>query len=453
MQQADSPSRVVHLPTIDSIIAAQRKAASDNDIAGFQEHDERVSCGIRSRRGPDGGPRVAAERARGPRRPVRIICCRPLECCSYGSEIERNCDGPAPADPAARSTAVEAPRSILRRGGPPLGISQNPGHPAHQPVSIDSVSSKSRAEQHLEDRWIGMKAWPLNRTSVERFFDRYFVQVTVLPTFLMMVCVFGLPLVFSFYLSFTGWGLDQPLFAGRFVGLTNYDDVLTNAVYTKAIYITLGYTAATVAAQMLLGLGIALLLNVDLPGMRVFRTALIVPMMITPIVGALCWKLLLDPSHGVFNLWIGQQIVWLGRSDTALAAIWVVGVWQNTAYVTLILLAGLRSLPTEPLEAASIDGANRLQAFWLVTLPMLRPYILVALLLRTIFEFRAFDNVYAMTGGGPANTTMVLSMYTYLVSFVQFDFSLGAAASWLMLLMAMLMCLFFIAVIRRREAL
>jgi multiple sugar transport system permease protein len=293
----------------------------------------------------------------------------------------------------------------------------------------------------------------LNRTSVERFFDRYFVQVTVLPTFLTMVCVFGLPLVFSFYLSFTGWGLDQPLFAGRFVGLTNYDDVLTNAVFTKAIYITLGYTAATVAAQMLLGLGIALLLNVDLPGMRVFRTALIVPMMITPIVGALCWKLLLDPSHGVLNQWTGEKIVWLGRPDTAIYAIWLVGVWQNTAYVALILLAGLRSLPAEPLEAASIDGANRLQAFWRVTLPMLRPYILVALLLRTIFEFRAFDNIYAMTGGGPANTTMVLSMYTYLVTFVQFDFSIGAAAAWLMLLMSMVLCVLFILMIRRREAL
>ena len=285
--------------------------------------------------------------------------------------------------------------------------------------------------------------------SLERWFDRYFVQATVLPTFLVMVCVFGLPLVFSFYLSFTGWGLEQPLFAGRFVGLANYDDVLTNSVFKKAIYITLGYTAATVAAQMLLGLGIALLLNVDLPGMRVFRTALIVPMMVTPIVGALCWKLLLDPSHGVFNQWIGEKIVWLGRTDTAIYAIWLVGVWQNTPYVTIILLAGLRSLPSEPIEAAAIDGAGRLAAFRFVTLPILRPYILVALLLRTIFEFRAFDNIYAMTGGGPANSTMVLSMYTYLVTFVQFDFSIGAAAAWLMLLMSLGLCVLFILVIRR----
>ena len=298
-----------------------------------------------------------------------------------------------------------------------------------------------------------MKACHLNRTSLARYLNPHFVHAAVLPTFLMMMCVFGLPLAFSLYLSFTGWGLDQPLFAGRFVGLANYDDLLTNSVFKNAVLITLGYTAATVAAQMLLGLGIALLLNVELPGMRIFRTALIVPMMITPIVGALCWKLLLDPSHGVLNQWIGEKIVWLGRPDTAILAIWLVGVWQNTTYVTLILLAGLRSLPTEPLESASIDGASRLQAFWYVTLPMLRPYILVALLLRTIFEFRAFDNIYAMTGGGPANTTMVLSMYTYLVTFVQFDFSIGAAAAWLMLLMSMVLCVLFILVIRRREAL
>jgi multiple sugar transport system permease protein len=298
-----------------------------------------------------------------------------------------------------------------------------------------------------------MRDWHSRGISIERYLDRYFVHAAVSPTFLLMVCVFGLPLVFSLYLSFTGWGLDQPLFAARFVGLANYDDLLTNSVFKNAIFITLGYTAATVAAQMLLGLGIALLLNVDLPGMRVFRTALIVPMMVTPIVGALCWKLLLDPSHGVLNQWIGEKIVWLGRPDTAIIAIWVVGVWQNTTYVTLILLAGLRSLPTEPLEAASIDGASRLQAFWYLTLPMLRPYILVALLLRTIFEFRAFDNIYAMTGGGPANSTMVLSMYTYLVTFVQFDFSIGAAAAWMMLLIAMMLCVLFILVIRRREAL
>ena len=281
--------------------------------------------------------------------------------------------------------------------------------------------------------------------------DRYFTRVAILPTFVVMLGVFGMPLAFSFYLSFTGYAQGQGLFSGGYVGLENYQDLLSDPVFTGSITITLVYTAAAVAAEMVLGLGIALLLNMDLPGIRICRTALIIPMMVTPIVGALCWKLLLDPSHGVINHWIGQHIVWLGRPDTALAAIWIVGVWQSTPYVMLILLAGLRSLPGEPTEAAAIDGASRWQVFWHITLPLLRPYLLVGLLLRTIFEFRAFDNIYAMTGGGPANSTMVLSMFTYLMSFVRFDFGLGAASSWLMLLMALLLCLFFIALIRRRE--
>ena len=282
--------------------------------------------------------------------------------------------------------------------------------------------------------------------------ERYFVGIAVVPTFLVMLAIFGLPLLFSLYLSFTGWSPDQALFGGAFVGLDNYEDLLADPVFIGSLGVTFGYTTAAVSAQLAMGLGIALLLNIDLPYMRAFRTALVIPMMITPIVGALCWKLLLDPTHGVINYWLGERIIWLGQPNTALFAVWVVNVWQSTPYVALILLAGLRSLPGEPREAAAIDGASRWQMFIHITLPLLKPYLLVALLLRTIFEFRAFDNIYAMTGGGPANATMVLSMFTYLASFVRFDFALGAAASWMMLLMSMLLCLFFIAIIRRRDA-
>jgi multiple sugar transport system permease protein len=299
---------------------------------------------------------------------------------------------------------------------------------------------------------VGVRAAPRRARALRFSLDRAFTAIAVLPTFVVMLFIFGIPLLFSLYLSFTGWALDQALMGGRFVGLANYEDLLSDPVFVGSLGITFGYTAATVAAQMALGLAIALLLNIDLPYMRILRTALVVPMMITPIVGALCWKLLLEPSLGFFNYLIGQKIVWLGMPATALLSVWVVSVWQSTPYVALILLAGLRSLPGEPLEAAAIDGATRRQSFWHITLPLLRPYLLVALLLRVIFEFRAFDNIYALTGGGPANATMVLSMFTYLTSFVRFDFSLGAAASWIMLLISMVTCLFFIVTIRRRDA-
>jgi multiple sugar transport system permease protein len=285
-----------------------------------------------------------------------------------------------------------------------------------------------------------------------RWLDRHFVKFAVMPTTLLMLCVFGLPLVFSGFLSFQGWAPELGLFDGKFVGTANYEDLLTDPDFVGSIRLTMIYTAVTVAAELIVGLGIALLLNIDLPYIAIFRTFLIVPMMITPVVAAFCWKLLLDPDHGVINYWIGEHIVWLGRPDTALFAVALVNVWQNAPYVSILLLAGLRSLPHEPVEAARIDGASVLQMFWHITLPLLRPYVVVALLLRTIFEFRAFDNIYVLTGGGPANATMTLSQFTYLASFVRFDLSLGAAASWLMLLMSMLLCLLFISNVRRRDA-
>jgi multiple sugar transport system permease protein len=276
--------------------------------------------------------------------------------------------------------------------------------------------------------------------------------VTVSPTVIVSLLVFGLPLGFSLWISFQGWSIEQSLLGGKFVGLQNYSDLFADPAFVASIWRTLGYTAATVAAELGFGLGIALLLNIDLPGIGIFRTALIVPMMMTPIVAALCWKMLLDPQYGIIDYLISQPIVWLGHPMLAMISVAAVNVWQNAPYVAILLLAGLRSLPSEPIEAASIDGASRWQTFWHVTLPLLKPYIVVALLLRTIFEFRSFDNVYVMTSGGPADATSLLSIYTYVTSFVSFDMSLASASSWVMLLFALVFCLGFVAIIRRRDA-
>jgi multiple sugar transport system permease protein len=281
------------------------------------------------------------------------------------------------------------------------------------------------------------------------WFDRCFTVFAIAPTMVMMFLVFGLPLLFSAYLSTQGWSMEQGLFGGRFVGMQNFLDLFDDPGFVASVVRTCFYTAATVAAEMLLGLGVALLLNMDLPGIGFFRTVLIVPMMMTPIIAALCWKLLLDPKGGIVNYFLGTHIIWLGDPVTAMFSVGLVNVWQNAPYVAVLLLAGLRSLPREPLEAAWIDGAGRWAVFRHVVLPLLQPYILVALLLRTIFEFRSFDNVYVMTSGGPADSTALLSIFTYTASFISFDLSLGAAASWLMLAMAMAACLAFIAVLRR----
>ena len=284
-----------------------------------------------------------------------------------------------------------------------------------------------------------------------KFQDRIFVPLTIVPTMLASALVFGIPLVFSLLLSFQGWTIDSALFGGRFVGLSNYQDLFSDPLFRSSLMLTIAYTLATVTAELVLGLGVALLLNSRVPFVRAFRTALIIPMMITPIVAALTWKLLLDPSYGLVNALLGTKTVWLGDPDLALFAVGIVNVWQNTPFVAILLLAGLQSLPSEPVEAAAVDGANRWQTFRHVTLPLLMPYVVVAVLLRTIFEFRSFENIWVMTGGGPANSTKLLSVYTFEASFLSFDLTLAAAASWVMLLIVLIFCILFILATKRKE--
>jgi multiple sugar transport system permease protein len=326
------------------------------------------------------------------------------------------------------------PHSLVR--GRSAAASVRSAHPS------SAVVADPPAGRAAPWRGIGRLGW----------FDRHFAAVTVGPAVIVSLLVFGLPLAFSLWLSLQGWSMEQSLFGGRFVGLQYYSDLFADPAFTDSLVRTLVYTVITVGAELGFGLGIALLLNVDIPYIALFRTALIVPMMMTPIVAALCWKMLLDPQYGVIDYLIGSPIIWLGHPTLAFIAVAFVNVWQNAPYVAILLLAGLRSLPLEPVEAAAIDGASRVQVFLHVTLPLLKPYLVVALLLRTIFEFRSFDNAYVMTGGGPADATSLLSIYTYITSFQSSDMSLAAASSWVMLAIALAFCLAFVLVIRRRDA-
>ena len=281
--------------------------------------------------------------------------------------------------------------------------------------------------------------------------DFCFIPLTTLPTIVLSAAVFGFPLLLSLIMSFVAWSIDQPVSEAQFVGLRNYRDLFADRVFVASLWLTLGYTSATVSLEILIGLAIALLLNLDLPFIRIFRTALIVPMMVTPIVAALCWKLLLDPTYGLVDYLIGSPVIWLGDPTLALITVGGVNVWQNAPFVALLLLAGLQSVPKEIMEAARIDGATKTALFRHITLPLLSPYLLVAMLLRIIFEFRAFDNVYVMTAGGPANATLVLSIYVYHTSFFSFDLTLASAASWIMLLIVLTVSLLLIAAIRQKE--
>jgi len=213
-----------------------------------------------------------------------------------------------------------------------------------------------------------------------------------------------------------------------------------------------------VSIEFMVGLILALVLSRDLPGFGIFKTLLLIPFMIAPVVVGFTWRILLDGSVGP----LPQVLQWIGLLSPAsppilsqarlvLPVLVLVDAWQTTPFVMLVLLAGLQSLPIEPFEAAAVDGANRLQTFLAITLPGLRPAILVALLIRTINALRTFDLIFIMTGGGPGTASEVLALLNYRIAFDTYDMGYGATISILILAISTVFSFVYIYSIRYGE--
>ncbi len=202
----------------------------------------------------------------------------------------------------------------------------------------------------------------------------------------------------------------------------------------------------------MLGLILALLLNATPVGRKTFTALLVLPMMMTPIVGGLVWRLMYNPTYGTINQMFGLgNVLWLGEVGLAMAAVMIVTIWQNTAFVMVLILAGLRSLPKEPYEAGVIDGASDWQAFRFITLPLLMPTVMVVLLIRTIYEFRAFDVLWILTQGGPAGSTETLSLLNFRMGFRYFAVGPAAALSWMMLAITAILSIGYIRSLGRAK--
>jgi multiple sugar transport system permease protein len=195
------------------------------------------------------------------------------------------------------------------------------------------------------------------------------------------------------------------------------------------------FVIASVAVEFLLALGLALAVNRDNLITNVLKAIFVLPILVPPIVIGTIWRLMYNPDIGVINQLLravglkGQN--WLSDPDRALLAIIVVDIWHWTSFVFLILLAGLQSIPREPVQAAQVDGASSRQVLTTVVLPLLRPAMFVAILFRTVFAFKVFDEVFLLTSGGPGNASEVLSLYIYRVEFRFTDFGYGALLSLL----------------------
>lgn len=258
----------------------------------------------------------------------------------------------------------------------------------------------------------------------------------ILPALFYLLLIVVFPTLYALRLSLQRWNLTEATPA-RFVGLSNYFGLVVDDRFWLALVRTFIFIVATSAMSLVLGLGLALLLNRPLPGKNVFRTLLIVPMLMSPVVVGLTWRFMYNPELGMINYALGllgfEPIAFLGRTETALAALIVTDVWEYTPFALLILLAALESLPREPFEAAEIDGASSFQVFRWLALPMLRYPLLVAVVFRLLLSFNTFDTIYVMTGGGPGRSSETLMMYNYRLAFQQWHMGESAALSIIML--------------------
>lgn len=261
------------------------------------------------------------------------------------------------------------------------------------------------------------------------------------PALLVMLAVTAYPLAYAVWLSLQRYDLRFPD-QRAFIGLDNYLSVLTSPVWWQALYNTVVITAVSVSLELLLGMVFALLMQRAAFGRQWLRAALLVPYGVITVVAALAWKFAFDPTTGFVNGLLGLQQPWLTDQWSAMLVIVLTELWKTTPFMALLLLAGLTQVPTELLRAARVDGANGWQRFRRITLPLLKPAILVALLFRTLDAFRIFDTVFVQTRGS-ANTETV-SMIGYNALVVRLNLGLGAAVSVLIFLCVALIAMMFL---------
>jgi multiple sugar transport system permease protein len=266
----------------------------------------------------------------------------------------------------------------------------------------------------------------------ERVSPNTFGLALALPAVLAVLLIVVYPLLYNVRLSF----YDIKLLGSAkstFVGLGNYVRIFGSPSFWTALMNTLRFALLAVGAQLLLGFAMALIFNSLTNSVGFIRSLLSTPVMIAPVVIALQWRWMYSEQYGILNYFLNllglESVQWLSSPVVAPYSLILVDTWQNFPFVMMILLAGLQSLPTDPYDAARVDGASWLQTLRYITLPLLRPVLLVAIIVRTTDVFRIFDTVYVLTGGGPGNASEVLGTLTYRQTFTFINFGTGAALS------------------------
>ena len=275
----------------------------------------------------------------------------------------------------------------------------------------------------------------------------------LLPSFCFVALFSLFPIVESLRLSFYRMILTLPWLGERMIGWENYADLATDPVARDALVTTLLFIGVTIPLELLLGLGIALVLNEAFRGRGLLRAVVLIPWAIPTVVASQMWRFIFNDRYGLANFMLfgadtSSYLAPLADPYLALAAIMIAEIWKTTPFAALILLAGLQSIPDELYEAASVDGATPWQEFRHVTLPLLKPALLLALLFRTVDSLRVFDLVYVMTQGGPADATNVLQFYGYKKTFAEGMIGYGSAIAVTVFLLSLTLALVYLHVLR-----
>ena len=275
------------------------------------------------------------------------------------------------------------------------------------------------------------------------------------PAVIILLSIVIFPMIYSLSLSFHDWNIIRAE-EWKWIGIENYKTILFEDPYfPTAFKVTVIYLVGTVSFQFALGLLIALILNQIVGKVIGFlRTTLIIPTIMTPVVVGIIWRLMYNPDIGMLNYFLTmfgfEPINWTGMPGTALPSVIMADIWEWTPFMALVMLAGLQALPQEPFEAALVDGASSWQIFRHVTLPLLAPTMLVALLIRLMDAFKTFDLVFVLTQGGPGMSTEILNYYTYRYGFKFFHLGYASALSWFLVVIVTIVSLILIKIIRSR---
>ena len=277
---------------------------------------------------------------------------------------------------------------------------------------------------------------------VKKWLDRKLNYVFTIPTILFVLGMVLFPIIYTFVLSFHSWRMSANI-PWKFVGLDNYVELFSDSRFPNAVLRTFIFALIALAFEIVLGMVIAIYLDRVFFGKNFVKTAFLLPMVATPVAIGMVWKLIYEPNIGILNTIIrnmnGPKIDWLGDSGKALYSLVAVDIWQWTPFVMLIISAGLTSIPLELFEAAMVDGASGIKIVFKVTLPLLRPTIYTAVLLRLIDGLKTFDIIYSMTQGGPGFATETMNILSFRQAFEFLQF--GEASATLIIFFVIVMAI------------